>query len=1115
MKTVLRCSWRWFLDRGVLACGVILLGAGLVAPSLLAQRSRPAAPAAESLTATDTSIGLRLKSSTTRNGNVIVIDRIQPGTRCAHMDLKPGDVLTHVNGQPITTVDEAAQQIEAWASAPEGTLSFALSRGQSKLKLFLYPTESSNSRPAPAVNDRRAAVARSAPAAATEQVQAAKRAAVRERRFASRPQPPTLARGETADPWTIPGLAPRPTTAAGINVLRRVFIDAATADLAFAGTYDPAFATGPIDYSTLLHDALRSPTPSFSLEPTDAARAAGTAFIRQFDQQMKANLGDVAAGKAWLTGMFDQLLNHPALEADRRRFLARGAEILGLPANEIPGALRGMLGQAPAGSPEWARFWAQCYSKLGSEGGAIFVRAGASNDTAGFNHALNRLGVRPTIDSIRQQKQSGALSDIQAQAQAEVAIWCAIFRDCGVPETRWRAAADRAGRSGDLTAFRALVDDLNANLARERIIEPWLNGLVLSETYLQLMHHLPPLEVAPVYQEGLVADSELARTFLAADWTLKTLGTTPELAERVPGHVTPSQFAFRLEAERNVYELGDLRVRFWLVPETVALQTAPDGTVVTFGDARPGVRTRILSHDRCQSAAARRLAEDAMQGYAAMLTSRYADYARALPELHRLREAAKILALVRWAQTRGARLVPPAPPTPPAPLPTRFQRGFWTGNFDSAGGRTFFGLVAIGGVDFGADAGTAWVQAGVDPALRTTALGQLVGSAALGRAAVAAAAKGDLESARSLADQSARAMTGDFDFTGHPALPQVPEASPPSPVDAALLHTETLAQIRQNIDAMERAQKVLRQPGAGDLPRAEAQAKWADAEQKLAQLQTLLTTRTSPMPARQVVQLLRNGEWEKLPQPAAATTTPTATVAPASAPAVDPEERARIRGEITQLRSELCRIQTQLRRFNATIQLDQDQRTEWEKVTNDAYESALKRAQEKFEEFSVDFPGDILKEKLETVTDPAERAKIERALRLVDRFKDAYTTRDFSEWAAKEEFTREEVVEGIKQIMEICEVEQRIKDYLGKKWGLKRAIAYYEAGDDLLTSAYDVTAEVVAWRRLNQLNRNSDSFLKATEASGRRLRAVIAAIHEREVRLGLDPGSTKEPCATP
>ncbi|MBX3735769.1 MAG: hypothetical protein KF715_03690 [Candidatus Didemnitutus sp.] len=1119
MKTLPRHLWRSVVGRTLLLGG-LLLGTGIATPTASAQRGGRTAPAAtEGLTVTDTTIGLRLKIVSSRGADIIVIDKIHAGTRSAQMELKTGDVLTHINDQPVNSLEQASQLIEAWTTNQDGALSLLLSRGKAKLKFFLYPLrETANSarpvRPPLPGSEGRTAAGRGAPAAAATQVQNAKREAVRGRRFAASQQPVTLARGDLTDPWTIPGLAPRSADRTGINVLRRVFIDPATGELAFAGVYDPAFATGPIDYSTLLHDALRSPAPSFSLEPTAASKAAGAAFVRQFDQQMQTNLSDLAAGKAWLLGIFNQLLTNPNLEADRRRFVARGVELLGASADEIPGCVRGMLGQAPAGSPEWALFWSYCYTKLGSLGGATFVRAGAANDSAGLSIALDLLGVLPTINSIRQQKQSGALSESQAQAQAEVAIWGAIFRNCGVPSQRWQSAGDRAGRSGDITAFRAVADEVNANLVRERIIEPWLNGLVLSESFLQAQHRMPALEVAPVFLDGLAPTSELARTFLAADWTLKTLGTTPELATRVPGHVTPSQFSARLEAERDVHELGDLSVRFWLVPEAVPLSAAPDGSVIAFGDARPGVRARIMSHDRCNSTAARRLAEDAMQGYAAMLTTRYADYARALPELHRLREAAKILALVRWAQARGTKLAPPFPPAPVAPLPAQFQRGFWTGNFDSSGGRTFFGLVAIGGVDFGPDAGNGWVQAGIDPALKTSAAGQLLASAGLGRAAVDAAAKGDLESARALADQSARAMTGDFDFTGHPALVGIPEASPPSPVDAVLLQGEMLAQTRQNIDLMERAQKILRQTGVGDLPRAEALEQWNRGEGNLKQLQTLATIREFPLPTRQVVQLLRNGDWNQLPKPPPVAAAPAAPPAKPR-PAVDPEERARIRGEITQLRTELCRIQTQLRRFNATIQSDLDQRAEWEKVTNDAYESALKRAQEKFEEFSVDFPGDILKEKLATVTDPAERAKIERALRLVDRFKDAYTTRDFSDWASKEEFTREEIVEGIKQIMEICEVEKRIKDYLEKKWGLKRAIAFYEAADDLVTSAYDVSAEVIAWRRLKQLNRNSDDFLKATEASGRRLRELIAAIHEREIRLGLDPGSTKEPCAAP
>ena len=97
-------------------------------------------------------------------------------------------------------------------------------------------------------------------------------------------------------------------------------------------------------------------------------------------------------------------------------------------------------------------------------------------------------------------------------------------------------------------------------------------------------------------------------------------------------------------------------------------------------------------------------------------------------------------------------------------------------------------------------------------------------------------------------------------------------------------------------------------------------------------------------------------------------------------------------------------------------------------------------------------------------------------------------------------------------IATIIGVDDKIKNYLVKRWGLGRVLAYKDAAEDLITSAYDVTAEVVSWQRLSQLNRNSDAFLKAVEKLGRHQRAVMEQIHEREIRLGLKPGETKDLC---
>lgn len=935
---------------------------------------------------------------------------------------------------------------------------------------------------------------------------------------------PVLATGKVTDPFQIPGFAARATTPGGINVLQRVFLDPRTGELVFVGRYDPAYATGAIDYTTLLSDALRSPSPSFSLEPTADSRAASTAFVRQFDQQMAANLRDIESGKAWMIGIFDQLLTNPALEVDRRRFLARGALIFRVPPEEVPPFVQAMLGRTEMGSPPWVNFWVKVYQHMGAPEAAEYIRAAANKDAdpGSFQASLDNLGLRPIIEDLRARMQSGALSQQVAYARLEVAIWAAIYERCNVPASRWRAAGDRAGQIGDTTQFRAIVDAINTEMVSEKVMDFWLNGLVLSETFLQVMNRMPPLEVAPVCSDGLSPDSELARTFLAADWVLKNLGVTPELAERVPGHRTPSQYSFELETQRGIYDLGDVRARMWLQPAAVELRHDSTGTVIDFGQARVAAHASVIAHGRSGSAAGEQLARDAVDGYAREITRRYDEYARALPDLHRLREAAKILALVHWAQSHRMQLVPPGPPASPVPLPASFQRGFWTGNFYANPEKTFFGLVAIGGVDFGPQIGTSWVQPQEDPALGSSALKQLVASAALGQQAVKAAVEdGDLESARSLAEQSAQAMTGAIDFTGHPALGQIPEVPPPTPVAEIELQSEALMQARQNIAELGRTQQALRQPATDEL-RAQLEAQRAQAEERLRKLQALLAAQSrEPAQTRQYVALLRNGDWGALPAPAprqivATTPGPVAAPAPAAPVAprieVDPEERARIRGEITQLRTELCRVQVQLRRFNATIQMDQGQRAEWEKVTNDAYESALDRAKEKLADFSVDFPEEKLNDRLEKLTDPAERAKVEQALRMVQHLKEAYKVKDFSKWAEHEEYTRTEVIEGIKIIVDVFEVEDKIKDYLSKRWGLKRVIAFQEAASDLVTSAYDVTAEIVAWRRLNQLNRNSEDFLRAVESTAKRQREVMEGIRQREIRLGLDPGSTKEPC---
>lgn len=907
------------------------------------------------------------------------------------------------------------------------------------------------------------------------------------------------------DQFKIPGVPIRDQKASGINELQRIFLDPATGELAFVGTYNGAYATGSIDYSALLNDAMHSPAPVFSLEPTPESKKAISRFVVDLDQQMQRDLASVSAGKAWLMRIFDLILYDPDLGADRLRFFQKGADILKVTPAEMPELTQAMLGRVPQGSPPFIKFTSKYYESAGNPQFAFFIRAADKKDVDQdtFLAAIDWLGLEPLRQELRAKVQSGALTTPRGEFLFEVGIWKKNFQLMEVSESRWKNAVAHAEAAFNAAAFRKVIDEINAELMREKLLDPWLNGLVFSEQFLHRMYQMPTLETEPVYKEGLSPDSELARTFLEADWNLKNLTGLPELAKQVPGHLTPHQFLFQRETAAGQYDTSGIEFRLWLKPESMPLAYDSSKRILAFQTPLVSINAELLTrHGGSPSMAT--MIQNGLNDYGKMITRKYDSYAKTLPALHRLREAAKVLAFVNWARAQGIKLKPPEPLEPPIASPEKFKRGFWTAHFFADENKTFIGLAASGGVDFSQNDGSSWIQASEDSALGKTAIGQLAGSAVLGQEAVDAALNGDLDTARTLADQSAQAMTGNFDFTGHPALGKIPEVPQPEPVLQVQLQTETLKLTKKAVATLAHS--------------SDSEQK-AQATLQLQQIKKIMTTPSrAPEQIDAWVKVLRNGDLNSLPSQIVKPEPKKQNIPPVKKPHKDKLieaaaiEKDRIRGEITILRRDLCRIQSQLRRFNATIQADQAQREEWEKTVDDAYASALNRAKEKLADFALDFPEGKLQEIIDTIADPTEKIKVTRSLEMVQHLKKAYRLKDFSVWAANENYGPEEIKEGIEQITKTIGIEKKIKDYLSKRWGLARVIAFQEAASDLVTSAYDVTAEVLAWQRLAQFNRNSDAFLVAIGKISRYQRDVIAQIHEREIRLGLNPGETKEPC---
>ncbi len=938
------------------------------------------------------------------------------------------------------------------------------------------------------------------------------------------PQPDPM--GATASLFAVPGLKRAAQPAPGINTLRTVFIDPKTGTTAFIGAYDPAYATGPIDYAALLGDALRSPYPAFSLDPSPATKSTREALLRKVDADMSKVQRDVDYGKAWMLRIGNLILSDASLSVDRQRFLQKGAEALKGKQEQARALWDIMNNRLQAMDPRCADVFAALFEAMGDPdmGRAMRLMSDPNTQRQGFEVC----GLGPLVDDLRMKLQTGALTQEQVLARGQAALWERIMKGLKIPASQYFRQVELARTDRMSTAaFQAYMESLINPAIADRVMLPWLNGLVLSQAFLERFYQVPSIEVVPRFLGGLPPDSELARTFLAADWMLKMLAIAPELSAKVPGHLTYQNYEFRLASSRGTYA-PDSRgsIRGWLAPQGVDLRCDPSGRVVTFGPSRIAVRSELTTFEG-GSRSANALERDAAEGYAREVTQRYDDYARALPELHRLREAAKVIALVRWARQRSQTLAAPAA-APGTPLPPSFRQGFWTATFQADANKILFVLSAHGGVDFDQKTGDAWVQPKTEAGLADSALKQLVGSAALAQQAAGTALKGDMEGARELAQKSEQAMIGDL-RSGFPTLAQVPQV--PDPTAFAVFQGEALAQSKDAIAGLKQAATdAERQPWQQKLQKlqelmAQGQQNPALAPKLAVELRQGIMGSTyaapvvasqasgAPAPSAPPVAMPAPSGRPPVAQPPAR---PQPAVQPAARPAVPPEERARILAEISQLRKELCRIQANLRKFNATIQSDQAQRAEWEQVTNEAYQRAVdevkSRIEDELKDLSTSLPEGYFDDKLAKAASDAEKKRLEASKRLVQHLKESYALQDFSSWASYEDYGRDEILEGARMVGELTGLDEWLKNKLVKKWGLGRVLAFGEAAQDIVASAYDVTSEILAWRRLNQLNRNSAAFLKAVEAASKRMKTVMEGIHEREVKLGLPPGASREVC---
>lgn len=904
-----------------------------------------------------------------------------------------------------------------------------------------------------------------------------------------------------------------------INVLKYAVIDPASRTVTLIGKYDPRYATSGIPYYELLNDALKSPYSWFSLEPTPGTDSAARRVSEAIGSDCSRMFSDPSYCQTYANKLLGLLLNDRELKQDGDQFVRKGAEAFGISDSEMRKVLSKSAGDNSISDDDIIVIVGKVLEGMGYK---EVGRAMKSPDDP--QNSLVQLGILSPGNEIINKFHSGQISKDEASLQLGTLMLGAMLRWMKAPESDVSSMEKKvlAGRM-PMAEMNQYMVDRAMSLIVDGVGMKMFNGLVLSDRVLSKMYNVPTPKMKLVFKD-VPADSILGDVMFKADYALKSVCVSPQTKDRLPGFQTEMDYFYQESSARGTRIPGDAgaQIGHRLVPGQVKMRVSPSGTVVAFDNAEVKIIGWVISSEGKRGGGSTAvLIKDLVGGYANYLTARYDELAAVYPVLHRFREAEKLIALARWAKANNyALVVDKAYGARVAQLPE--AGGFWQAVFTANSKEFSLNVVSEGGASFAKEEGEAWVQPAVNNEVTADVSKQLVMSTVLADMAAGAAVGGDMEAARDLADKSARAMTGEIDLTQLPSLGQMPAVG--DPVGAITLSEEALDAVDQNLRKVEEARISMAKAGEIENAKPEDAAKLrADAEAQTQAAQANLKSlhdaldwaRKNPGKTDGTVAKIRGlgqVDQSKLTIPAASPSKP-AVVEPAPQPAeptiasptttakgaITPEERKKWLAELASLEKELETTKAQFLKLNKSIQQDRGQLDDWGKVAADG----MDRCRGVLYNLLMDSSAAQLSDRYETMTELAKKLPdnpteyISKLNRIKNWFKAMTVTqafKDVADVAAKDGKTLPELLEEVRDDLNIiASVTGADKTVAGAAW---------KYGTDIVEMSYSFTQFSTAYDNIEQLDKNSDAYLKAVASLTVRMQKLVVRIKEIKASLG-------------
>ena len=554
-----------------------------------------------------------------------------------------------------------------------------------------------------------------------------------------------------------------------INVLDQVVLDPKSGQITIIGHYDKDYDTGVIPFLDLLKTALVYPTPVLNLKPTP---------------DTKKEVIEIGLREEYTT--FQQMIavvrGHPELERDRQLMIKEMSKAYGLTPDEYvawynyvkldknkeifpPSPIRGIQ--------------VKVFSKLGYSEVAQALELSFQNTPAAAVKALQVLGRGDEARAILNQ--NSANSDMTVGALMG-ATYLAILKDTKLASPEQLATLHDRYIAQSMTWQTVLKTAQNFLMpydpknSKPNIMNEAFNRITLSTPAALLLERVHPgySYIEPI---NLDKNSQLTRIMYEADYALKSLSVMPELFQNIPGSRTKTEYRIEnrlMDGSRKTF------LHSWLEPKMVQMTVSPERTVVAFISSQ--MRYRMGDYNDYWNFPPDKELDHKYDAWCAQVMNHYDAYARIIPAFHKVREAAKIIALAKWVIAERIPLDLRTVTQEKWDMPDKVPI-FWPldqAYFQPQGKADYVGIIfrtADGGIVFNLRGN--WTRMTPSTTSETRVADQLTLSVGLGQKAVKATEDGNMEQARYLAELSAQAMSGGLSRANLAKLNiVVPEAKP-------------------------------------------------------------------------------------------------------------------------------------------------------------------------------------------------------------------------------------------------------------------------------------------------------------------------------------------------